>query len=127
MKIKKGSSYKNSGTLFATHCYIERHPTFGQFVCGGLELSMMIAIDYTGSNGNPTDPSSLHYVNSNQKNAYQSIITSIGQVIEEYDHDKRYPVYGFGAKVKLPPPQTGWRYYYYYSSLLLSSSSSSSS
>jgi len=108
MKIKKGSSYKNSGTLFATHCYIERHPTFGQYVCGGLELHMMIAIDYTSSNGNVTDPSSLHYVSSNKANAYQNIISSIGQVITEYDHDNKFPVYGFGAKVKLPPPENGY-------------------
>lgn len=35
---------------------------------GGLELNLILAIDFTGSNGKPSDPSSLHYINPNQPN-----------------------------------------------------------
>jgi hypothetical protein len=31
---------------------------------------------------------------------YEQVITSLGSVIEAYDHDNRYPVYGFGGVKK---------------------------
>ena len=33
-----------------------------QFLSGGCEISLIAAIDYTGSNGDPDMPSSLHYI-----------------------------------------------------------------
>lgn len=33
-----------------------------QFIAGGCEISMITAIDFTGSNGDPEEPSSLHYI-----------------------------------------------------------------
>ena len=35
-----------------------------------LELSFVVAIDFTGSNGDPTHPSSLHYIHPNIPNQY---------------------------------------------------------
>lgn len=32
-------------------------------------------------------------------NSYQQAIQAVGNVLEPYDTDKLYPVYGFGAKV----------------------------
>jgi len=32
-------------------------------------------------------------------NPYQEAILSVGKVLDAYDTDKSYPVYGFGAKV----------------------------
>ena len=32
-------------------------------------------------------------------NTYQQAIQAVGNVLEPYDTDKLYPVYGFGAKV----------------------------
>ena len=65
----------------------------------------MVAIDFTGSNGDPSNPSSLHYSHSaymtGQLNQYEHCISTIGNVIELYDHDHMFPVYGFGAVV--PP------------------------
>lgn len=62
-----------------------------------------IGIDFTQSNGDPTHPSSLHFV-SNQAghlNEYALSIKSVGEIIQDYDTDKLFPVYGFGAR--LPP------------------------
>jgi hypothetical protein len=89
--------YVNSGQFFATNCNIEVHPTFADYIMGGCEVSAIIAIDYTGSNGDPHQPSSLHYVSTVQKNQYQQAIESVGNVIEPYDTDKLFPVLGFGA------------------------------
>lgn len=63
---------------------------------------MVIAIDFTGSNGTPTQPNSLHYMNPQQLNQYQMAIQAVGQILLNYDTDKRIPVFGFGADLKFP-------------------------
>lgn len=35
-------------------------------------------------------------------NSYQQALTSICQILEPYDHDNMYPMYGFGAKLRQP-------------------------
>ena len=93
-------------------CRFEEKASFLQFVQHGLELNFMVAIDFTGSNGNPYQPSSLHYANPamfaqgqfNQclhllflTRRYERAIAMIGNVIEFYDTDRMFPAYGFGA------------------------------
>ena len=82
--------YINSGQLLCTNVKIEIHPTFADFILGGCEVSAIVAVDYTGSNGDPQQASSLHHISS-QKNQYQQAIESIGEVIEPYDTDKMFP------------------------------------
>lgn len=49
-------------------------------------LSMgKIAIDFTGSNGDPRYPQSLHYINPHGYNEYLAAIWSVGSVIQDYD------------------------------------------
>ena len=61
---------------------------------------MIVAIDFTGSNGSPKSPSSLHFMNPTAPNQYQMAIASITQILMNYDSDKRIPSFGFGAKTK---------------------------
>lgn len=61
---------------------------------------MITCIDFTGSNGDPKYPTSLHYMNPQQPNEYQQAITSVCDILLNYDWDKTVPVYGFGAKVR---------------------------
>lgn len=35
------------------------------------------------------------------RNPYQGAISAVGRILEEYDTNKTYPVYGFGAKVSV--------------------------
>lgn len=63
---------------------------------------MIIAIDFTGSNGSPSQPTSLHYMDPNKPNQYQMAIQSIGQIILNYDSDKKIPSFGFGADLYFP-------------------------
>lgn len=63
---------------------------------------MIVAIDFTGSNGSPKQPTSLHYINPTAPNQYQLAIASISQILMNYDTDKRIPAFGFGGKVKIP-------------------------
>nr|XP_027122768.1 protein BONZAI 2-like isoform X3 [Coffea arabica] len=51
------------------------------------------------SNGNPRLPDSLHYIDpSGRPNAYQKAILEVGEVLQFYDSDKRFPAWGFGAR-----------------------------
>lgn len=61
----------------------------------------MVAIDYTASNGDPALPSSLHYLDASHAtlNPYETVITTVGRIVDQYDSDKLYPVLGFGARV----------------------------
>jgi hypothetical protein len=34
-----------------------------QFIAGGCEISLMVALDFTASNGDPAQTNSLHYIN----------------------------------------------------------------
>lgn len=100
--------YVNSGTLTVSNAFVEPHPTFQQFIVGGCELSMVVAIDFTGSNGDPMSPSSLHYIDrsgTGRLNQYQHAILSVGRIIEEYDTNKMFSVFGFGARVRMPDGQ----------------------
>ncbi|RDX76473.1 Protein BONZAI 1 [Mucuna pruriens] len=73
--------------------------TFLDYLAGGFELNFMVAIDFTASNGNPRLPDSLHYIDpSGRPNAYQRAILEVGEVLQYYDSDKRFPTWGFGAR-----------------------------
>jgi len=74
---------------------------FVDYVSGGCELNVVVAIDFTGSNGDPRKPGTLHYLNPNVdqlRNDYEKAMASIISVMSEYDSDQMYPVLGFGAK-----------------------------
>jgi hypothetical protein len=61
-------------------------------------MSLTVAIDYTGSNGDYDWDQSLHWLGP--QNQYEAAIRSVGQVVECYDHDKKFPVFGFGGKTQ---------------------------
>ena len=71
------------------------------YIRGGVQMNLQVAIDFTGSNGDPKNPSSLHYISSNL-NQYQQAIISIGSILLNYDQDKMVPTYGFGATIRFP-------------------------
>ncbi|XP_057480689.1 protein BONZAI 1-like isoform X1 [Actinidia eriantha] len=73
--------------------------TFLDYLSNGCKLNFMVAIDFTASNGNPRLPDSLHYIDpSGRPNAYQRAILEVGEVLQFYDSDKRFPAWGFGAR-----------------------------
>lgn len=54
-----------------------------------------------GVAGNPSQPTSLHYMSPYQMNDYAMALRAVGEIIQDYDSDKMFPALGFGAK--LPP------------------------
>ena len=79
----------------------KRH-TFLEYIFGGCEIQLSVAIDFTLSNGDPSDRDSLHYLDMS-RNEYLNAIRSVGNILQYYDSDKHIPVLGFGATV---PPST---------------------
>ncbi|XP_075222008.1 copine-8-like [Lycorma delicatula] len=97
----EGSSYENSGIVRLDYYELQPVYSFLEYIKGGTKLHCTIAIDFTGSNGNPQSPDSLHYVSPGSFNSYEQAILEVGSIIEDYDSDKLFPVLGFGARV--PP------------------------
>ena len=54
--------------------------SFLDYLKGGCEIGLQIAIDFTGSNRPPHDHSSLHNMNMD-KNQYYQAIKSVGEVL----------------------------------------------
>lgn len=47
--------------------------------------SLQVGVDFTGSNGDPRSPDSLHYISPNGVNEYLTAIWSVGLVVQDYD------------------------------------------
>lgn len=87
-----------SGTIIIEN--FERRDLYSmiQHINYGLSLNLVTSIDFTASNGNPKNPSSLHFIDPSGKlNQYQNAIKQVFSVLEPYDTDKEIPVYGFGG------------------------------
>jgi hypothetical protein len=67
-----------------------------------LNASLLFAVDLTGSNGDQEVMGSRHHISDDPTilNPYQRCISIGGRILERFDADKKYQVYGFGAKVK---------------------------
>jgi hypothetical protein len=101
-KVAKKKNYKNSGVIHLDSCRLTKSYSFLDYIFGGLQINFTVGIDFTGSNGNPTSPSSLHFINPHQPNAYMRALQAVGVVIQDYDSDQLFPALGYGAKI---PPQ----------------------
>lgn len=78
---------------------VKTNYTFIDYLQSGVQIGLGIAIDFTGSNGSPRDPSTLHYISPGVPNGYERAIMSCGNIVAYYDYDQLFPVYGFGAVV----------------------------
>jgi hypothetical protein len=97
-EIKRGKE-KKAGTLFCVG-EIKRLPSFTEFINGGMQIDVAVAIDFTASNGNPCSKKSLHYMDpGGHLNEYQQALAAVGNVLDQYNTSGTYPVYGFGASV----------------------------
>ena len=73
---------------------IHREYSFMEYLNGGLEISLEIAVDFTLSNGVPTECFSLHSDNGE----YLQAIEAVGSVVEPYDYDGLISLLGFGGR-----------------------------
>uniref|UniRef100_A0A4W4E0N7 Copine family member 9 n=1 Tax=Electrophorus electricus TaxID=8005 RepID=A0A4W4E0N7_ELEEL len=96
-KKGKKKKYVNSGTVTLLSFKVESEYTFVDFIRGGIRC----VPDPSVIAGNPAQPTSLHYMSPYQMNTYAMALKAVGEIIQDYDSDKLFPAYGFGAK--LPP------------------------
>ena len=76
-------------------------PEFVDYLSGGCQISLAVAIDFTASNGDPRQPGTPHYFHppeSKEWNDYEKAIFAVGSILAKYDTDQKFPVWGFGAK-----------------------------
>lgn len=107
-EFKSPSTNKFVGNLILLNHTKEINYAFVDYLRGGMEISLITCIDFTGSNGIPSSPSSLHFLQNvdnldDQRtlNDYQKAILSVGNILLNYDSDKLVQTYGFGAKPKI--------------------------
>ena len=100
--VLRNSKGEIAGQLRPTKMQIEERFSFLQYIYGGCHMHLIVAIDYTLSNGDPRNPQSLHFFDPN-KNEYLQAITSLGEILQCYDSEKNIAAYGFGGLI---PPAT---------------------
>ncbi|XP_056901606.1 copine-4-like isoform X4 [Takifugu flavidus] len=99
-KAKK-KNYKNSGIVILNRCKVIKMHSFLDYIMGGCQIQFTVAIDFTASNGDPRNSCSLHYIHPFQPNEYLKALVAIGEICQDYDSDKMFPAFGFGAQI--PP------------------------
>ncbi|VDK64626.1 unnamed protein product, partial [Onchocerca ochengi] len=75
--------------------------SFIDYLKTGTQIHFSVAVDFTASNGNPLDPSSLHYIHPHKFNPYMTALNAVTSVIGKYNRHGRIAALGFGAQT--PP------------------------
>lgn len=99
--VPQQSKHVESAVVSAPSKPIVDRPEFVDYLSGGCQISLAVAIDFTASNGDPRQPGTPHYFHppeSKEWNDYEKAIFAVGSILAKYDSDQRFPVWGFGAK-----------------------------
>jgi hypothetical protein len=92
IKLSNNSLFKIKGFK------CEETYSFLDYIFGGCEINVHVAIDFTLSNGECHDKKSLHYLDPyTLTNSYTEAIVACLGILENYSSDKMFPVYGFGG------------------------------
>ena len=102
-KIIVAKMSKNRSFTLTSISKITKNFTFVDYLKAGVQIGLSVAIDFTGSNGNPSDPRSLHFTGGQIPNQYERAIYACGNILAYYDYDQMFPCYGFGAKINNAP------------------------
>ena len=78
---------KNVAKLAVNKCDCESIPSFTDYIKAGWQISLIGAVDFTYSNGMPSNPTSLHYTGGNGHNQYVEAIRAVGDILNNYDSD----------------------------------------
>ncbi|CAD8128603.1 unnamed protein product [Paramecium sonneborni] len=102
-KILFDQNKKQSGFLIFNEFKLIEKPSFMDYLQSGTQINLVAAIDFTASNQSPKNPSSLHYIDDSyhRLNQYQQALLAVGEILLNYDHDKKVPIFGFGCKPRL--------------------------
>ena len=87
----------NPYTKLELQLKLKKEYSFSEYLKKNLEMNLNLAIDFTVSNGNSNVSGSLHEFNEHKDNPYEKAIKYCAQIIEQYDKDKIYSCFGYGA------------------------------
>ena len=90
IKLEQGTTVNISLLAIKNYAFLD-------YIRGGMQINLAVGIDFTGSNGDPSKPFSLHYIGT-QNNSYEVAIRYCGNIVAYYDYDQLFPVFGFGGK-----------------------------
>ena len=96
-------SGEKGATLKIMQFRVAPRVSFLDYIFGGCEIGLHVAIDFTLSNGTIEDRNSLHYLDHLGRNDYTKAITAVMDILKDYDTDQMYPVYGFGGRLANSP------------------------
>ena len=88
---------KLAGKILVKNVEEKKVYTFVDYIRGGLQLCFTVAIDFTGSNLDIRNKKSLHYLSKSRWNPYQKAIWEVGSILQAYNNQKLFPVFGFGG------------------------------
>jgi hypothetical protein len=86
---------KAAGRISIEHIEFFTLPNILDYINGGCKLQLFVAIDFSGSNGDPNKTGTLHHVDEFQKNYYEKALTAVGNIVVPYDFDKKVIGLGF--------------------------------
>jgi len=98
-KMFRGSKQRKAGILKVLKAQIVQIPSMLEFICGGCEIDLTIAVDCSLNNGIHTEETGLHYRSNLWLNDYQAAIHKVGVIMESYSKNKVFNIWGFGAKI----------------------------
>jgi len=68
-------------------------------------MKLVVALDFTASNGEPSAPHSLHYGTADRPNEYTEAISAVAEILLKYHKaGQPVPVFGFGARPRAGEP-----------------------
>nr|CAJ2476277.1 unnamed protein product [Leishmania braziliensis] len=97
LTLEKKGKRKSYGFIAVDRCDYVKSYSFLEYVQAGMSINIAFSIDFTGSNGAPSDPRSLHFCSPYHPSSYVRAMLAVSNVVQEYDSDRMFPVYGFGA------------------------------
>ena len=94
---------RDVGSLAVAAALRTYEPSFAEYLSGGLQMSLAIAVDFTASNGNPKDPRSLHFASGDptRPNPYEIAIRTVASCLAPYDVTSggTFACYGYGGQL----------------------------
>ena len=68
--------------------------SFLDYVMGGCQINFTVGVDFTASNGDPSHPQSLHFIDPVRPNEYTHALWAVGGVCQDYDTYVRSTISG---------------------------------
>lgn len=96
--LLRGVKLKKAGVVKVLKATILNIPSMLQYLSGGCEMDLMVAIDCTEQNGDWRKKDTLHYSSQSWLNDYQAVLFKVGSVFDGYNSGKKgYIMWGYGG------------------------------